>query len=89
MLTGLIFGLLLYKAEGKRIWLLAPLSKLCVNVFINIMLNTCWLKMFTGKAYVVLLGGRIIKNLAAWPVESLILVIIIMFVSRNKKRLMH
>lgn len=89
MLTGLIFGLFLYRAEGKKIWLLAPLSKLCVNVLINIALNTCWLKIFTGKAYIVLLSGRIIKNIAAWPIESLILVLIIMFVSKNKKRLMR
>lgn len=88
-LTGLIFGLFLYKAEGKKIFILAPLSKLCVNVFINMMLNTVWLKLFTGKAYIVLLGGRIIKNIAAWPIESIILVFIIMFVSRNRKRLMQ
>jgi len=88
-LTGLIFGVFLYKANGRSIFLLAPLSKLCVNVFINILLNTCWLRLFTGKAYIVLLGGRIIKNIAALPVEALILIFITMFVSKNRYRLMR
>lgn len=87
VLAGLIFGLFLYKANGKKVFLLAPASKLCVNIFINILLNTCWLKIFTGKAYVVLLGARIIKNLAVWPVESVILVLVIMFLSKNRHRL--
>ena len=87
ILSGLIFGILLFKADGKKILFLAPLSKLLVNLLINILLNTCWLKIFTGKAYTVLLGARIIKNLAAWPVESLILVLIIMFISKNRHRL--
>ena len=86
ILSGLIFGLFLYKASGRKIFFLAPLSKLLVNIFINILLNTCWLKIFTGKAYTVLLGARIIKNLAAWPVESVILVLIIMFISKNRLR---
>ena len=89
ILTGFIFGIFLYKANGRSIIYLAPLSKLCVNVFINIMLNTCWLRLFTGKAYIVLLGSRIIKNIAAWPIESIILVFIIMFVSQNRHRLIH
>ncbi len=89
MLTGLIFGIFLYKAQGRSIFFLAPLAKLSVNVLINIMLNTCWLRLFTGKAYIVLLSGRIIKNIAAWPIESIILVFIIMFVSRNRHRLIH
>lgn len=87
ILTGLIFGVFLYKADVKKIIILAPLSKLCVNVFVNIMLNTVWLQIFTGKAYIALMSARIIKNLAAWPVESAVLVLIIMFVSKNRHRL--
>lgn len=89
MLTGLIFGLFLYKAAGKKIWILAPASRLCVNVFVHILLNTCWSVIFTGKGYMVLLAGRIIKNIAAWPVEAILLSVIILFVSKNRHRLIH
>lgn len=87
VLTGLIFGVFLYKAEGKKIFVLAPVSKLCVNVFVNILLNTCWLKIFTGKAYMVLMSARIVKNVAIWPIESIILILIVLFVSKNRRRL--
>ena len=87
ILSGLIFGIILYRQQGKKVIFLAPLAKLLVNIFINILLNTCWLKIFTGKAYTVLLGARIIKNIAAWPVESVILVFIVMFISKNRHRL--
>ena len=85
--VGMIFGVFLYKAEGKKIFVLAPVSKLCVNVFVNILLNTCWLKIFTGKAYMVLMSARIVKNVAIWPIESIILILIVLFVSKNRRRL--
>lgn len=88
VLGGLIYGLCLYRREGKRLYVMAPVAKLLVNVFVNILLNTCWSMIFTGKAYIVLLGSRAIKNAIAWPVESAILIAIMVFLSKNRTKLL-
>lgn len=84
ILTGAVFGMLLYKASGKAIWLRSAVSKIAVTVFLNIGLNTVWTAMLTGKAYLALLGGRIIKNSVMLPFEIALLALIIMLISRHK-----
>lgn len=88
VLGGLIYGLCLYRREGKALWIMAPFSKLLVNAFVNILLNTCWSAIFTGKAYIVLLSGRIVKNIAALPIEAAILIAVTLFLSKNRTRLL-
>ena len=88
VLGGLIYGLCLYRREGRRLYIMAPVSKLLVNVFVNILLNTCWSMIFTGKAYILLLGSRALKNAIAWPVESAILIAMMVFLSKNRKKLL-
>ena len=87
MLAGLIYGLCLYRRSGKNLYIMAPVSKLLVNILVNILLNTYWSVLFTGKAYVVLLSSRVIKNIAALPIESAILIAVMVFLNKNRSKL--
>lgn len=71
MLTVLVFALFLYGRE-LRIWRVI-LSRTIINLAINIVLNTYWLSNLYGKAYIVLLFERIIKNIALLPIEIALL----------------
>ncbi|MBR5543416.1 MAG: folate family ECF transporter S component [Oscillospiraceae bacterium] len=71
MLTVVIFALFLYRRELK-LWRII-LSRTLINLLINIALNTYWLSNLYGKAYVVLLFERVIKNIALLPVEIALL----------------
>lgn len=66
-LAGIIYGLFLYKKPKSIIRI--SLAVLCVNVFVNIGLNTYWLTILLGKGYLALLPGRIIKNAIMMPVQ--------------------
>ncbi|MBR4458753.1 MAG: folate family ECF transporter S component [Clostridia bacterium] len=74
---SLIFALFLYRARVtvKRV----VLSRFCVSFFVNLVLQTpimVWYnQVMLGKGYVWLDLPRIIKNLALFPFEALILVV--------------
>ena len=42
----------------------------CDALICNIFLNTLWLSMMSGKAMMVLLPMRVLKNLIKWPVDA-------------------
>jgi ECF transporter S component (folate family) len=73
-LAGLIYGLFLYKKPKTLIRI--SLAVLCVNLFVNIGLNTYWLTILTGKGYMAMLPGRIIKNAIMMPVQISMLYLI-------------
>ena len=45
-------------------------ADLVVALICNIFLNTLWLSMMSGKAMMVLLPMRVLKNLIKWPVDA-------------------
>lgn len=71
MLSGVIYGILLYKkpVSVKRVLAAEFLIKLIVNCF----LNTLWLSMLYGEAFSVLLPVRVMKNAVMLPIDSFIL----------------
>lgn len=76
-IAGLIYGLLLYKKEensynDKQFILRLILSVVLVTAISNIGLNTLWISITTGKAFIVLLGTRIVKELIMIPVRVII-----------------
>ena len=82
-ISGLIYGLLLYKKEDnsytdKQFLIKLIISVIVVSCISNIGLNTLWLSITTGKAFIVLLGARIIKEI----VMILIQIVVILFVER-------
>ena len=74
---SVIFALFLYRAEvtAKRV----ILSRFCIDFFVNIILNTpvMWLyyRMVMGKSYAIFDVVRIVKNLAMFPIESVLLIV--------------
>lgn len=82
-IAGLIYGLLLYKKEEdtyteKQFVIRVILASILVTVVTNIGLNTLWLSITTGKAFMVLIASRIVKELVMIPVK----VITIIFLER-------
>lgn len=67
ILGGLIYGTFLYKKPLtlRRIILTNSL----VTVFVNMLLNTYWLTLLYGNAYLVILPARIVKELILLPIN--------------------
>lgn len=74
---SLIFALFLYRARVTATRVI--LSRFCIDFFVNIVMNTpiMWVyyKMVLGKSYVIFQLPRIIKNLALFPLESVLLIL--------------
>lgn len=82
-ISGLIYGLLLYKKEvnsytDKQFLIRVIISVLLVTCISNIGLNTLWVSITTGKAFIVLLGTRIIKEIVMVPIQ----IVVILFVEK-------
>lgn len=62
MLTGLVYGLCLYRRPLKTIvfWIIG--AQLVISFGIHVVLNTVWLQIMYQKAYTILSMDRIIKN---------------------------
>ena len=74
VLTGLIFGRILYKKEVTIIRALIASALVCLIV--NLLLNTWWLTFLIGKGFKVLLASRAVKEIVAIPVMALLIVAI-------------
>ena len=72
VLTGLIFGFILYKKEVTLIRALIASALVCLGV--NLLLNTFWLTFIIGKGFKVLLASRAVKEVVAIPVMALLIV---------------
>lgn len=64
---GIIYGIVLYKKplNVKRV----ALANFLVMVFVNILLNTYWLTLLYGDAFLALLPARILKQAIMLPIE--------------------
>ncbi len=74
VLGGMIYGFILYKQpiSLKRI----IIAKLIVTIFINTLLNTYWLSLMLGKGFLILLSGRILKQIIMLPIETFVFYIV-------------
>lgn len=74
---GLIFALFLYRVKLTPTRVI--LSRFCINLFINILLNAplmyLYYQMVMGKSYVMFQIPQIAKNLFMFPIESVLLTI--------------
>jgi ECF transporter S component (folate family) len=82
IVSGLIYGIFLYKKPVKihRIAIAGFVDKLIVNCG----LNTLWLSMLYGKGFMILISARIIKNLIMWPIDCIIIFILLTYVAKLK-----
>lgn len=86
-ISGLIYGLLLYKQEDnsytdKQFLIRLIISIILVTCISNIGLNTLWISITTGKAFIVLLGTRIVKELVMIPIQ----IVVILFIERMLRK---
>jgi len=80
-IAGLIYGLLLYKKEkdsytDKQFILRVILAVCLVAILVNLGLNTLWTSITSGKAFFVLLGTRVVKELIMIPIRILVIIFI-------------
>ncbi len=80
-ISGLIYGLLLYKNEerkytDKQFFIRLIIAIVLVTCISNIGLNTLWISITTGKAFVVLLGARIVKEIVMIPIQLVVVLFI-------------
>ena len=70
MLASTIYGTILYKKPVclKRVILANGL----VTVFVNLLLNTYWMSILYGNAYMVLFPTRAVKQLIMFPIEVIL-----------------
>ena len=52
-------------------------------VFINMTLNTLWVSMTTGKAFIAVAGPRVVKNLVDIPLRVIIFTYLIKLLNRS------
>lgn len=70
IMAGIIYGFFYYKKSlGIRRILVA---EFVVSLVCNVLLGTLWLHMMYGKAFILLLPPRALKNLVMWPVNSML-----------------
>lgn len=70
-LAGLIFGLFLYETpnkEKKYFILKSIISTAIVLVVVNLLLNSLWLNIMYGKAYVYYLSARAVTQAVVFPI---------------------
>ena len=67
---GLIYGMVLYKKplSIKRI----IVANTLVTILVNLLLNTYWLTLLYGNAYMALLPARIVKQIVMLPIEVIL-----------------
>lgn len=78
-LSGLIYGLFLYEnpnKEKKYFWLKAILSNVIVLAFVNLFLNSLWLNIMYGKAFVYYLSVRAVTQAIMLPINAAIIIIL-------------
>ncbi len=70
LLTGVVYGLLL--RDNKSLWRIC-LAALVVTIGLQLGLDTLWLKIITGKAYLALLPARALKAVLMAPVQVVVI----------------
>ena len=83
MLSGLIFGLFLYNKENSTLIIRISLSKFLVSILANVLLNSLWFSIITNNGYVFHLIRHFIKNIAVFPIEVILLLIVLKFLSKH------
>ena len=71
-LSGLIYGLFLYRKKSTSLWPFVW-SRLIAVVLCNIVLNTVWLLLAYGQGAAAWIPQRILKNVVEYPVSLILL----------------
>lgn len=85
ILSGLIYGYFLH--QKKVVWWRVLAAEVCVKLFINCLLNTWWLNILYGKAFFAIFPARVLKNLIALPMDTILLLVLLTLLEKSLKRL--
>lgn len=77
MLSVFIFAIFLYRTRITMVKIF--ISKLIINLFVNIMLGSLWSNIMYGKAFYYYFAKSLIKNLILLPFEVLVLIAVLQF----------
>ena len=80
MVAGIIYGSILYKKPIKVYRIL--IAEFLVKLIANCGLNTLWLAIMNGNAFMAILPARLIKNLIMLPIDTMILFFTLTFINR-------
>ena len=75
MLAGILYGLWYYQ-RPVRLWRVVS-CKLMATVLFNFLLTPLWLHVMYGQAFVVLSSMRIVKNIIKFPVDVVLLMLVL------------
>ncbi|ONI41410.1 hypothetical protein AN640_08115 [Candidatus Epulonipiscium fishelsonii] len=87
IITGIIYGIAFYNKplSLKRI----IIANLVVILIVQLGLNTLWLSILIGKAFVPLVTTKIFKSLIMLPIEATILVVVCKYIYPQLKKSPH
>ena len=71
LLTGIVYGLILYKKDVT--WQRSLIACLIIAIFINLGIDTLWLSILYGEAYIPILAGRLIKFPIAIAIQTVLI----------------
>ena len=74
MAGGFIYGLFFYRTKVP-FWKIL-LAKLCINIFVNILMGSLWSSMLYSKGYVYYATRSLIKNATLLPIEVIALYVL-------------
>ena len=83
-LAGAIFGTVMYKRPLSIVRLF--FAELLLKLIINCGFNTLWISMLYGKSWMALLPARLIKNACQLPVDTLIMYLVLKYLSPYIKK---
>lgn len=82
-LSGLIYGVFLYRCNAKSMRIRVIFAKILIVVFINMGLNTLWVSILYQKAFFVYLSARVVKNLIVFPFQVILSIMLIDTLNRT------
>ncbi|MDE7273818.1 MAG: folate family ECF transporter S component [Lachnospiraceae bacterium] len=80
MVAGVIYGFVLYKKPVK-LWRIL-IAEFLTKTIVNCGLNTLWLAVLNGNAFMAILPARVIKNMIMLPVDTAVLFFTLTFVAK-------
>ncbi len=84
IVTGVIYGLAFYKKEITILRCTA--ATVAVTLICDLCLNTYFLSILYNKAFIVLFGARIIKNVIMIPVHVVLMYVVLGLISKIKTK---
>ena len=76
-LTGFVYGMFLYKKgeelSTKELLIRLTISSLIVLILINVFLTSLWIHIQYGKAYILIMAGRIVAQICMFPIQLIVI----------------